>query len=332
MTKLLKKYWGYGVLLAVLLTVPLWVKNDYYQTVFNFSLIAVIVVLGMNFVTGLVGQMNLGMAGLYACGCYTYGILNGKLGLDPWLCLIGAVIVGIIIGVMLGWPSLRVKGIYLALTTIGFSEIVRLLLSNLKNVTGGTQGLAVSSSLHIFGKEIIGSVPNYFLLLAAAAIAVILALRVTYSKWGRIFIAIRDNDEAIESSGINIATAKIIAFVFSSVFACVAGALYASFIRYLIPSSYTMDMSSKYLMMLMIGGIGSVPGCIIGAFLVTLLPEFLRFLDHYYLLVFAAITLLFAIFAPNGIISLLRGGVNLIRKAFGFRKQSTENLTDSSDR
>lgn len=325
MIKKSKSLIGYFLLLIVMLTVPLWLKNDYYQTVFNFALINLIVVLGMNFVTGLIGQMNLGMAGLYACGAYTYGILNVKLGVDPWLCLIAAIFVGIIIGFLLGWPSLRIKGIYLALTTIGFGEIVRLLLSNLKDFSGGTQGLGGISSLHIGGVEIKGVVPNYYLILAFAVICIIIAMRVDKSKWGRVFIAIRDNDEAIESSGINISSAKIKAFVFSAAFACLAGALYASFIRYLIPSSYTADLSSKYLMMLMLGGIASVPGTIIGTFLVTLLPEFLRFMEDYYLLVFAAIALAFAIFVPNGIVSLLTKLWNFIVRTVRKGKQPQED-------
>ena len=228
-----------------------------------------------------------------------------------------------LVGVALGWPSLRIKGIYLALTTIGFGEIVRLLLSNLKELTGGTQGLGDIHSLYFGNIEILGVIPNYYMLLVATVLCTIIAIRIERSKWGRVFIAIRDNDEAIESAGINIASVKIKAFILSSVFACFAGALYASFIRYLSPSSYTADISAKYLMMIMLGGIGSVPGVIIGTFMVTLLPEFLRFMDNYYLLAFAAIALLFAIFVPNGIVSLLSRFWKFICK-----KLRTENLQD----
>lgn len=317
-----KKFLVYVLIIAIALTVPLWLTNDYFQTVVIYALINTVIVLGMNFVTGLIGQMNLGMAGMYGLGAYTFAILNVKLGLDPWICLLGAIGMGLLIGIALGWPSLRIKGIYLALTTLGFGEIVRLLITNLTSLTGGSQGLGGFASYHIGGYVINGTVANYFFVLAVAAICIIIAARITKSKWGRVFIAIRDNDEAIESSCIDIASAKIKAFILSSVFACVAGTLYASFVRYLVPTSYTQDLSAKYLMMLMLGGIGSVPGVIIGSFTVTVLPEVFRFMDNYYLLVFAAITLVFALILPNGLVSLPARIAGKFKKTSDSREQA----------
>lgn len=291
---------------AVMICIPLFMTNTYHQTLFDLTLVNVLIVLGMNFVTGLVGQMNMGMSGVFACGAYTSGVISIKLGVSPWFGLLGAVVMGLIIGVMLGWPSLRVKGIYLALTTIGFGEIVRLLASNLVDLTGGTQGLKDIPRFSIFGFQINTLVSNYYLLLTFTIIAIILAMRISQSKWGRAFVAIRDNDEAIESNGINISEVKIKAFICSTVFACVAGSLYAHFMGYITPTNFTSDYSAKYVMMLMIGGIGSVPGVIIGAFVITQLPEYLRFLQDVYLLVFAVIGMLFAIFLPNGIVSIFQ--------------------------
>ncbi|MHB1315436.1 MAG: branched-chain amino acid ABC transporter permease [Christensenellales bacterium] len=311
MTKFLKKYWGYILFFVIMVLYPdinkvFFNNNSYYQTLFDLTLVNVIIVLGMNFVTGLVGQMNMGMAGVFACGAYTSAVVTVKLGIDPWLSLFAAIAMGLVIGVMLGWPSLRVKGIYLALTTIGFGEIVRLLASNLPDLTGGTQGLKDIPKYNLFGLKFDNIVTSYYLLLAFTIIAIILAMRICNSKWGRAFVAIRDNDEAIESSGINIAEVKIKAFICSTVFACVAGALYAHFSGYITPTNFTTDYSAKYVMMLMIGGIGSVPGVVIGAFVITQLPEYLRFMSDFYLLVFAVIGMLFAIFVPNGIVSVTR--------------------------
>ena len=317
MTKFLKKYWGYILFFVLMALEPQIIRNTYQQTLFNLTLINVIIVLGMNFVTGLVGQMNMGMAGVFACGAYTSGILAVRLHVDPWIGLLASVVTGLIIGIMLGWPSLRVKGIYLALTTIGFGEIVRLLAANLADITGGTQGLTGIPPFTVpFLGKVTGNIPNYYFLLFFTILAIIVANRIQKSKWGRAFIAIRDNDEALESSGINIAEVKIKAFLCSTVFACVAGALYAHFMHYITPTNFTSDYSAKYVMMLMIGGIGSVPGVVVGAFFITQLPEYLRFMSDYYLLVFALISMVFAIFLPNGIISLFKPLGNFITRIF----------------
>jgi branched-chain amino acid transport system permease protein len=148
----------------------------------------------------------------------------------------------------------------------------------------------------------------YYLYLIFVLILVFVSFRIVKSKWGRLFKAIRDNVEAVEASGINIASIKIKAFTLATTFGCFGGAMYVFLMGYINPVSFTPDLSANYLVMMMLGGIGSVGGNIVGAVIVTILPELLRFIDTYYWLVFSIIALIFAIFLPNGIISLFEKG------------------------
>lgn len=290
------------VLGVVMILVPLVITNDYYMMVINRLLINIVVVLGLNFITGLTGQMNLGTAGIFALGAYTSALVCQKLNVDPWIGLLFAIGMGLLIGLGLGYPSLRVKGVYLSLTTIGFAEVVRLLISNLADFTGGTQGLREIPPFQLFGLSFSSKTNfnTYYLFLAFVLIAFWVAHRLTYSKWGRLFKSLRDNIDAVEMSGVNIASAKIKAFTLAAVFGTIAGCMYAHYMGYMNPSTFNTDFSTNFVIMLMIGGIGSVGGNVIGAFVVTVLPEVLRFLADYYQLVFSTIVLVGAIFAPEG--------------------------------
>ena len=296
-----------GILSVGLLILPIIDKNGYRQLLFDQVFINMIVVMGLNFITGLTGQMNLGTAGIIGCGAYASTLLCMKLNLPVAVGFLAAILMGFIIGQCLGYPSLRVSGVYLALTTIGFSEITRLVLTNWIGFTGGSAGVLNIPRLQLFGITFDSAFKNYYLYLVLAVLLAIFASRVVYSKWGRAFKAIRDNIEAVSACGIDVAKLKILAFTLAAMYGCFAGALYANMVGYINPTTFNLDLSINYLVMLMLGGIGSVAGNIIGAVTVTLLPEFLRFMQNYYWLVFSIIALLFAVFLPNGIVSLFTG-------------------------
>ncbi|AEE91942.1 ABC-type transporter, integral membrane subunit [Tepidanaerobacter acetatoxydans Re1] len=294
------------ILAVILVALPVIDKNAYHHMLLNQTLINIIVVMGLNFITGLTGQMNLGTAGIYAMGAYSSALLSIKLGVSAWLGIAFALLIGYIIGHALGYPSLRVKGVYLSLTTIGFSEIVRLILTNWANFTGGAQGLQNIPCISLFGFKFDNAFKIYYLYLFITVLLCITAKRLVASKWGRAFKSIKDSAEAAEACGINIADIKIKAFTLATLYGCLGGAMYAHLIGYINPMGFTQDISINYLVMLMIGGIGSVEGNIIGAITVTILPELLRFLKDYYWLIFSVITLIFAILLPNGIITLIK--------------------------
>ena len=297
----------WAVFLIVALILPLFLKKQYYTNLMVQVLINIVIVTGLNFITGLTGQMNLGTAGIFALGAYTSGLLTTKLGIGAWFGLLAAIVMGLLIGICLGYPSLRLKGVYLALTTIGFSEVVRILITNLINFTGGSAGVNNILAFTLFGYAFKKNVPTYYLYLGFTVILLIFAERLVNSKWGRLLKAIRDNPEALETSGVNVAWPKIMAFTLAAVYGCIAGSMYAHFIRFIFPDEYTINFSINFVFMLVIGGIGTVPGAVIGTILVMVIPEVLRFLDGYYWLVFSIIALLFVIFMPYGLVSLFDG-------------------------
>lgn len=223
---------------------PQMIRNEYYMTIACQILIYLIAVCGLNFITGLTGQMNLGTAGMFAMGAYVSGLLNVKLGVSPWLGLVAALCVGWLIGKALGYPSLRLRGVYLSLTTIAFTEIIRMLLNNMKGVTNGAQGLRGIERYNFFGYRIEGTIPYYYMVLIVAILVVWFAWRIVNSKWGREFKAVRDNIDAVESCGIDVAKVKIRAFTLAAMLGSFAGALYAHLIGYINPESFTVDLST----------------------------------------------------------------------------------------
>ncbi|MCE1195677.1 branched-chain amino acid ABC transporter permease [bacterium] len=293
------------ILWLVALVLAFRTANSYVQSVFCMLLYNIILVLGLNFITGLTGQMNLGTIGMLALGAYTYGILTVTAGWSPWTALFAMVAVGYAIGKVLGYPSLRLKGFYLSLTTIGFGEIVRLLAMNLESLTGGTMGFSKIKRLEFFAYKPENRSDYFYIMLIFTVLAIIVANRIVYSKWGRAYKAIRDNAEAAEASGIDISKLKIQAFTLAAIYAAFGGALYAGYNRYLNPSGFTLEYSQNYIAMLMIGGIGTVPGCILGAIIVTALPELLRSFANYYWILFCTVCIVMAILLPEGLWPLI---------------------------
>ncbi len=301
------KIFGIATGLVLLLLIPVVDKNTYHHIVLCQTLVNIVVVTGLNFITGLTGQMNMGTAGIMALGAYSAALCSTRLHLPVIVGFLVAIMMGVLVGKGLGYPSLRLKGVYLSLTTIGFSEIVRLVLTNWVELTGGTMGVQNIPYINLFGLELNTSAKIYYLYLFIVVLVTISAYRIVHSKWGRVFKAIRDNVDAVESSGIDIAKMKILAFTLATLLGCFGGAMYAHMMSYVNPTTFTQDLSANYLAMMMIGGIGTVGGNVIGGIVITILPEVLRFMENYYWLVFSTIALLFAIFLPNGIVSLFSG-------------------------
>lgn len=295
-----KKTIAYGVCLLLAIILPFAFGGNYYLSLYGQALINIIIVLGLNFITGLTRNMNLGTAGIMALGAYTSALLNVKLGVSPWIGLLAAIVMGLLIGQGLGYPSLRVKGVYLSLTTIAFGEIVRLVLNNTTSITEGAQGVKSIPVYNLFGMNIERGIPFYYFLLVIMLLVLWISVRIVNSKWGRAYKAISDNPDAAESLGIDIAKIKILAFTLASVYASVGGALYAHLLGYINPQTFNFDMSIRFVIMLMVGGIGIVSGNVFGAVIVTLLPELLRFLGDYYQLVFYTVAFIGAIKLPQG--------------------------------
>lgn len=292
------------ILAAVIaLAIPLATHDGYIIQLLNLAILNAIVVLGLNYATGWTGQINFGQAAFYGLGAYTTAIAT-KAGI-PWIAapFLSTVIV-IIASLILGMPTLRLRTYYLAMTTIGFGEIVRLIIVHWEPVTGGTSGLRAIPGISILGFGPEGQVQHFYVLLAALAIAVIVAIRIRNSTLGRAMIATKDSEIAAEQSGVDAVRVKLMAFMIGAVYAGLAGCLYASSIRFVSPDSFSGTQAVLLMTMLIIGGMGSIPGCIIGALVLTILPEALRFLGQWYLVLYGLGVICVIVLAPGGLASL----------------------------
>jgi branched-chain amino acid transport system permease protein len=288
---------------AALLVVPLIVHDGYIIQLLNIAILNAIVVLGLNFATGWAGQINFGQAAFYGLGAYTTAIAT-KAGL-PWIATpILSVIVVVAASLMLGLPTMRLRTYYLAMTTIGFGEIVRLIIVHWEPVTGGTSGLRAIPGVSIFGFGPQGLIQHYYLLAATLALAVLVATRIRDSVLGRAMIATKDSEIAAEQSGVDTTRTKLLAFMIGAVYAGLAGCLYASSIRFISPDSFSGTQAILLMTMLIVGGMGSIVGCVVGAVVLTVLPETLRFLGQWYLVLYGLGVIAVIVLAPGGLASL----------------------------
>jgi branched-chain amino acid transport system permease protein len=288
------------ILLAVLL--PLLFQNNLY--IINIIVLCgiyIIVAVGLNLLTGFTGQISMGHAAFYGLGAYTSALLAVNYGLPFWGGIVIAAIVTFVFGIVMGLPSVKLSDAYLALVTIGFSIIVRLVLVNWVPVTRGPSGVT-GIPAPMIGNFVFQGVSYYYLVLAFCLLAILVSVRLINSRVGRAFIAIRENIVAAESMGINTYKYKLIAFAISAMFAGVAGVLYAHSISYISPDSFTFDQSVTFLTMIMIGGLGSISGGVVGALLLGILPEYLRSFGDYQMAIYGLMIILVLIFMPQGIV------------------------------
>ena len=285
------------------LAIPLITQDGYILQLLNLAVLNAIVVLGLNFVTGWAGQINFGQAAFYGLGAYTTAIA-AKSGL-PWITtpFLSAIVV-IIASLALGLPTMRLRTYYLAMTTIGFGEIIRLVIVHWEPVTGGTSGLRAIPGISIFGFGPEGQVQHYYILVVALALAVLIAARVRHSALGRAMIATRDSEIAAEQSGVDTTRTKLIAFMVGAVYAGLAGCLYASSIRFISPDSFSGTQAILLMTMLIVGGMGSIAGCVFGAVALTILPEALRFMGQWYLVLYGLGVIAVIVLAPGGLASI----------------------------
>ena len=306
MKPVIKKRMLPAVVFVLAVFFPIIVTNNYYIQICCTAMIYLVAVYGLNLITGMAGQTNLGTAGIFALGAYTAALFETTGGWSPWLSLIPVVGMGIIIGFGLGFPSLRLQGIYLALTTIALTEIVRKVILAWSDVTQGALGIKNIPNISIFGYEITSTKQFYYFALAIVVILSIICSRIIKGKWGRIMIAVKDNPEAAASCGANVAAVKLTAFVTASILGCIAGWMFCHNYNYVNPSTFTMDLSINLVIMMSFGGAGNIYGCMLGCLIITVLPEALRVFGDYYQIVYAFIVVLFAVFLPGGLVSVIK--------------------------
>jgi branched-chain amino acid transport system permease protein len=261
------------VLFAVILPVSL---HEYYLSIINLSLIAIVGALGLNILVGYTGQISVGHAAFMSVGAYTAANLAVKLGLPFWITLPAGGLMAALVGAIVGIPSLRIKGLYLAIATLAGQLIIEWIINHTPAISGGAQASIQVPRPTLWGHELKSQGQLYFFLLFFAALAIVATLNLIRSRIGRAFVAIRDQDIAAEIIGINIYRYKLLSFAISSFYAGVCGVLYTYYLGIANYEQFQIVVSIDYLAMIIIGGLGSVLGSVLGAVFVTMLPIVLR--------------------------------------------------------
>lgn len=289
---------GISILLVALFCAP-WVLNNYGTVIVTNALLYTIMSLGLNIVVGYAGLLDLGYSAFFAVGAYATGILTLH-GVNFWLTIPCAIGAAAIAGVIIGGPTLRLRSDYLAIVTLGFGEIVRIIARNLQ-ITGQASGLSGIPDPSLFGWRLMGSITYYYIFAVLAVLAVITSYRLLHSRLGRAWQYVKYDEDAAEAMGIDRVRIKLAAYVIGAIYGSIGGVFFAVNLGSISPPSFSFKQSMLFLMAVILGGMGKIPGVILGAFIVVLGPELLRPLGEVRLLIFAAILLLIMLFRPTGL-------------------------------
>jgi branched-chain amino acid transport system permease protein len=324
---------GLWVLLALGLVWPLLGSRGAID-VATLALIYVVLGLGLNIVVGFAGLLNLGYVGFYAVGAYTYAILNQFYGLSFWTCLPLSALMASLFGVLLGFPVLRLRGDYLAIVTLAFGEIIRMMATNLSSLTGGPDGISGVPKPTVFGFEMARNASAegattfhdllgltyssehmviylYLLTLALAGLTLLVTSRLIRMPVGRAWEALREDEIACRSLGLNPAHIKLSAFTLSAAFAGIGGAFFAARQTLVNPDSFSFIESALILAIVVLGGMGSQLGIVVAAILITVLPEVARGFAEYRMLIFGLEMVLMMLWRPQGLLPASRTHVEL---------------------
>ena len=307
----------YTVLVIALLAIlfPLLVGgNQYFISLLVFLGINGIMAMGLSLLMGYAGQISLGHAAFYGIGAYSSGVLTTKYSVHP----VGAFFIGISLSALIAWlvgkPTLRLKGHYMAVATLGFGEILFIVFNELSPLTGGPSGLSGVPPLTVFGSPLEGT-RYLYLVWGFVILLLIFSLNVINSRVGRALRAVHGHEVAANAMGVDASRYKVQVFVLSAIYASVAGSLYAHFMTFISPSSFSLMFSILLLMMVVVGGAATIWGSLLGAAVLTLLPEYLRGLEDFEVLAYGAVLMIVLLYMPQGILegmrSLLGGGKRL---------------------
>lgn len=306
-----------------LITLPIW-GDPFMVYLIILSCIATIAALGLNILTGLTGQISLGHAAFFAIGAYCTAIISNQFNMPLfnmpfWICLSASASLSAFIGLLLGILCLRLKGLYLAIATMSFGVVVEYVIITWDKVTHGVRGISVPT-LSLFGYILDSNNKLYYFLLSVTLLMTIGSTNLVRTRVGRAFVAIRDRDVAAETIGIDLTKYKVMAFTISSLYAGLAGGLYAYVMNYIHPEHFTFLLSIQYLAMIIIGGLGTISGSIIGAVFIVITPEIIKSLakalallipgmadkynEEWNVAAFGLLIILFLMFEPKGLFGI----------------------------
>jgi branched-chain amino acid transport system permease protein len=275
--------------------------NEYYISILIFLGINGIITMGLSLLMGYTGQISLGHAGFFGLGAYSSGILTTQYSIHPLAAFLAGIFLSAIIAFLVGKPTLRLKGHYMAVATLGFGEILFIVFNELSPLTGGPSGLSGIPTLTFMGYSLEGA--RYLYLVWGFVILLLLfSLNVINSRVGRALRAVHGSEIAANAMGVDASRYKVQVFVLSAVYASIAGSLYAHFVTFISPSSFSLMFSILLLMMVVVGGAETIWGALLGAMVLTLLPEYLRGLEDFEVLAYGGILMVVLLFMPQGIL------------------------------
>lgn len=295
-----------SVFVVLLFVIPFF-QNNYYRDVLTLTGMYAVLALGLNLMVGQTGLLNLGYAAFYAIGAYTYAILSTRFGLSFWPGLAVGAATSAFMALLIGLSTLRLRGDYFAIVTLGLGEITRIVLNNSDSITGGPNGIARIGRPSIGGMVLSTPLHFYYLILIIAIITVFAMDRLMVSRIGRAWVAIREDEIAAEAMGVNTFRMKLLAFVVASAWAGLVGVFFAAKMAFVSPESFTFFESVLILCMVVLGGMGSIPGIILGAFLLVTLPEVFRDFADFRMLGFGVALVLMMVFRPQGLLGTAKG-------------------------
>lgn len=276
-----------------------------YTDIMVFGGIYCLITMGLSLLMGYAGQISLGHAAFYGIGAYVSGILTAKYGLNPWMCMFIGAAVSAVVAFLVGAPSLKLKGHYLAMATLAFGIIVFIVFNEEIEWTGGPDGMIGIPGLSLFGFEFDSIIRYYYLVWFAVFMFFIFTINIIQSGSGRALRAIHASESAARAMGVDISRFKIMVFVYSAVLASFAGSLYAHYLNFINPSTFDLFFSIKLLIMISLGGMHEIWGAIVGAILVTFLSfEWLHYFEEFEIIVYGVILLVGTIFLPHGLVGL----------------------------
>ncbi len=283
----------------------IFLADNYLLHMANISMMFAILTISLNILSGFTGLMSVGHIAFFGIGAYSAAILTTKAGMPILVGFIAAGVISALFSLILGLPTMRLRGMYFSVATMAFGEIIYQLIKNLEPLTGGTKGITKIPSIEIFGISFKDYRNFYYLMLLGLVLVIVLTQNLKNSRPGRAMLAIRANDIAAEAMGVNVVSYKLVAFMASAFFAGIAGAFYAHEMRYISPETFASVESASLLAMMVVGGIGSIPGAILGGAALTILPEVLRFIGEFRLVLYGAAVVAIIIFAPKGLGGLI---------------------------
>jgi len=311
------------ILIAIFTLIFPLIFSHYQVNIMTTALIYVMLGLGLNIEVGLAGLLDLGYVAFYAVGAYSYALLNYHFGLGFWTLLPVGAILAAFFGIIVGFPVLRLRGDYLAIVTLGFAEITRLILENWNAFSFGPSGISNIPRPGFFGINLNSeqsAIYMYYLLVAFCLLAIFVILRLKNSRIGRAWNALREDELACQAMGIDKTKTKLTAFALGATWAGFAGVLFAAKTTFINPASFTFMESAMILSIVVLGGMGSIVGVFIAALAIILLPEYLRVFSDYRMILFGAALIAMMIFRPQGIVAD-------IRKKYEFHKNNCSKST-----